>query len=223
MKQIQTPGKGIHKKRVACSLQKTIAVSTTWSSSAEGELLTRNLTAPNAGKLSSKSRNSPSADSALAPQGAQGAPSPPPLAPHIAPGAARAPSPVPCWVPCSGITVPSVPEPTRALREACKVHALHACSGLARARLWPASRWLAHLVPVLVPRTHLLLHPSARPLPRHSPHLAQSPLAHSPPAHTGTPTRAPRSSLAPCTSHTLALRSPTRALPVCSPSPCHPP
>lgn len=54
MKQIQTPGKGIHKKRVACSLQKTIAVSTTRSSSVEGELLTRNLTAPNAGNYHPK-------------------------------------------------------------------------------------------------------------------------------------------------------------------------
>lgn len=101
LKQIQTPGKGIHKKRVACSLQKTIAVSTTRSSSAEGESQTRKPDSPKRRELSSKGRNHPCADRAAASPPFQVTQDTPPL---LVPGVLCVPPLVPQ---CGGIAVPA--------------------------------------------------------------------------------------------------------------------
>lgn len=103
MKQIQTLGKGIHKKGVACSLQKTIAVSTPWSSCAEGELLSRNLTATNMGNYHQNTDIPPTLLADWAPSHGLGAPSLLPIVPHCAAGPAMHCCPSCCVMPVAPI------------------------------------------------------------------------------------------------------------------------
>ena len=155
-------------------------------------------------------------------QGAQGAPSPPALAPCIAPGAVCAPTPAPQWVPCSGTAVPA--GHTAILSPSAPTCALHTRLSPANARLartaLPCTRKLAPCVQTAsTPCTsaHTFRTPPASCI-RSRLAQALTPCTLTPCTHLHMHS-CPVHALRPCTSCTLHPCSPTHALPVCSPSP----